>query len=814
MKLIITQNNMVYNSADVYRTVLDQFNGDHLATSVLMSKYLLRNINDDLVENSLDSIFRRISLALLEVENTYPNPLTLDTIFDIFKNNQFIFGGSNLYGIRNHLKVTSLGNCFVIGNTEDSYSGILQTDAEQAQLMKRRGGVGHDISHLRPSNTRVNNAAGTSTGAISFMERFSNTTREVGQAGRRGALMLTINVNHPDIIKFIKSKDNIDNLTGANISIKVTDEFMETVKSGKLFGLNFGKTTTYIDARELWKTIIHQAWKNGEPGVLFWDTIIENSPADSYEQFQTVSTNPCGEVPLSTYDSCRLGSIILPAFVENPFTKEAYFNYGSFGKAIKIAVRLMDDLIDLENEKIDKILSKINSEFKLNRIEEVLWLKIKDTLLAGRRTGLGILGLADTFAMLGIPYGSEQSIKLASKIIGCLSITTYSQSIILAEERKAFPAWSASKEKNNAFLKKIMKYFTSGEIDRYKKFGRRNIANLAIAPTGSLGIITQCSSGIEPVFDLNYTRRRKVEDDHPNRKYKDQSGDWWEEYEVIHPKFLMWLKSQNITKEEYLLNPSIAEKSPYWGSLSHQIDPINKIILQGELQNWIDHSISVTHNLPEDVKEEEVSKLYMMAWEAKCKGITVYRDKSRSGVLISKEDSKTNGFKQHDSIKRPKEVPCDIYITTSKGHKYVVCIGIVDDHPFEVFAFDYNDNFKIHGDEGIIRKIKKGHYDLIITNGDKTTIANITQNMSQSEEDRTRMISTALRHGANIKFVVEQLRKSKSDITDFSKVIARTLGKYIKNDSISSNICPDCNNNLVYEAGCNICKHCGYTKCE
>jgi ribonucleoside-diphosphate reductase alpha chain len=824
---------MIYTKKHVYEETLKFFDGDDLATNVWIDKYALRDKKENFLENNPMHMYERVASELNRIERTYDNPLSYGTILRLLLERKFIPAGSNLFGIGNDYQYTSLANCFVIGNTEDSYSGLLQTDAEQALLMKRRGGVGHDISHLRPKGSLVQNAAKTSTGSVSFMNRFSNTTREVGQGGRRGALMLTMIITHPDIFDFITAKDDLTKITGANISVRITDEFMEAVKKDKDFVLRYphipnlegdidelplnetitnkyGYMFRKIKARQLWNVIIKQAHKNGEPGLLFWDNIVNNSPADCYEQFQTKSTNPCGEVPLSFYDSCRLASMILPSYVVDPFTKNARFDFDLFAEDVEKAQRLMDDTIDLEKERIEAILEKINKEYSVNNIESVLWQKILTSLLDGRRTGLGTLGLADALAMLNIPYGSPESIRIAEDIHKSLALGSYSSSIILAKERGCFTAYDYKREKDHIFIRKIYDKLSNKLQKEYEKYGRRNISNLSIAPTGTLAILTGYSSGIEPVFKLFYNRKRRVDENHPNKSFKDDSGDWWEEYKVLHLQFKKYLKQFGDIDEKDL--HKYIEKSPYYNVTTEDIYPVDKIKLQSAIQQWIDHSISITHNVSEDTTYESIESIYFKAWETGCKGSTVYRQNSRLGVLTSGKPEEK--FKQHDSIKRPKDVPCDIYIPTSKGQKYVVCIGIIDNHPFEIFAFDYDDNFKIPEDKGILRKVKKGYYDLIIPNGSNIVIKDVTSKMSQSEEDRTRMISTALRHGADIKFVVEQLRKSKGDITTFSKVIARVLSKYINSGTLQKATCPVCNATLVYEGGCNICKNCGFSKCE
>ena len=797
---------MSYSEREVVEATVSFFKGDDLASQVWMDKYALKNREGEFLEKSPYDMFSRISTEVARVDKKYLKvPYSESEIFELFYNKYFTYAGSCLFGIGNDNNLTSLGNCFVIGNGEDSYAGILQTDAEQIQLMKRRGGVGHDISHLRSKNSFVNNAARTSTGAVSFMNRFSNSTTEVAQGGRRGALMLTMGVTHSDIEDFIESKNDLTKVTSANISVKVDDTFMEKVEEKD-------PNTLHI-----WNKIIHQAWKNAEPGVLFWDRIKEESPADCYAEFQTISTNPCGEVPLSAYDSCRLGSLIVSNFVINPFTKDSYFDFDLLGRKAYMAQYMMDDLIDLEEEKINLILNKLNSEPQINNIEVDLWTKIKTNLLNGRRTGLGFLGLADVFAMLGIKYDVKEAIYLGEEIAKTIACSSYRASIQMAKERGAFPVWNKELEEKNPFINRILLECPDLKKD-YEKYGRRNISNLSIAPTGSLAILNQTSSGIEPVFNLSYIRRKRVSADDPKKTVKDDNGEWWQEYTVFHPKFKEWneinakLIGIDISQKEYEALVEHVVNNPYYGSTTNEINPLQKIRMQGKIQKWVDHSISVTHNLPKVVTEEEVSEFYFEAWLNGCKGVTIYREGSRSGVLINKEDNtKEIIFTHNEGYKRPKDVNCDIYSTKIRGEQFIVVIGLIDDKPYEVFAFQFNGKFDLR--KGIIRKFKKSRYD-ILTESLETYSENITVEMTQSEEDRTRMISTALRHGVNIKFIVEQLNKSKSDITSFSKAIARVLNKYVIDEVRVNSICPKCKSILSYSSGCEICLHCGYSACS
>lgn len=789
-----------YDEKIVEQETLNYFRGDDLATKVWMSKYALVNNEGNFVELTPLDTFKRISKELFRVESSYPNPLSFEQIFTLFESKYFILGGSNLFGIGNNYSVSSLGNCFVLPSAQDSYSSILQTDAEQVQIMKRRGGVGHDLSLLRPAGTEVSNSAKTSTGAPSFMKRFSESTKEVAQDGRRGALMLTMEITHPDSLTFIETKDDVTKLTGANISIKITDQFIEALSDDTEFPLNFtlksgNQLVHLVKARTIWDKLIYQAWKNGEPGILFWDRIIEESPADFYKHYKTISTNPCSELPLSAYDSCRLGSLILPTFVKHPFTSDAYFDEKKFVEIVRKCQRVMDDAIDLEEEKIDQILLKVTKDKIPNKIELTLWQNIKQTLLGGRRTGLGYLGLADMLAMLNIPYNDSKAITFSEHITKLLALNSYTSSIELASERGAFPEYNKS-EIDHTFVSRIINELPDNIKVLYNTYGRRNIANLTLAPTGSIAIISQVSSGIEPVFNLAYTRRRKVDPTNDNKQYQDEDGIWWEEYSVIHPGLKLWAQQQG--KKINL------KDNPYIGSTTNEIDPFHKVKLQSRIQYWIDHSISVTYNVPTTITPKEIGDLFLYAWESGCKGLTVYREGSRHGVLVNKPT-----FQQFDGTKRPKILKCDIYQSTIQSKKYTVLVGLLENKPYEIFAFE---DMQIKIKKGFVKKIKRGVYDLL-SEDEKVYMDNITTIMSQAEEDRTRLISTALRHGTPIQYIVEQLYKSKSDITSFSKAIARTLNRYAETLRIEEVVCPKCHSKLTMEGGCNVCLQCGYSKC-
>jgi len=850
---------------DVKHSTYNYFKGDTLATDVWISKYVLKNDWDEYMEYNPDDMHKRISKELHRVESKYPNPLSEKEIYELLKDFKYIIpGGSNLYGIGNNHKLSSLGNCFVVGNNTDSYGGIFLTDQEQTQLMKMRAGVGHDISHLRPKGASVSNAAGSSVGVVPFMERFSNSTREVSQEGRRGALMLSISIDHPDVIDFIKAKEDLTKVTGANISVKVTKEFMEAVENdedylhvfpienkfflagtnkeefeyNKLYnwGLNHVLYVKRTKAREVWDLMMKHAWKSAEPGILFWDKIIEESPADCYEGFETTSTNPCGEIPLCPYDSCRLLSINMFGFIENPFTPEAYINWNKFKEVSYLAQKLMDDIVDLEQEKIIQIMKKIGGDKEPHSIKSIelnLWSRILDKLSTGRRTGLSVIGIGDALAALGKKYDEEND--LVEKIYKILALESYKASIDMAKERDAFPMWKYETEVNNVFIKRIMENLSEQYQKAYKKYGRRNIANLTIPPSGSLAILAQITSGIEPAFSLYYTRRRKVDKTHHKIDFTDQNGDCWEEYKVFHPKFKDWfyLNWQNILDEDPNLLPNykpstppvlenyskeqidkIIEKSPYYKATANEIDPISKIKMQGKVQKWIDHSISVTHNLPQNITVEEVSNIYKIAYESGCKGCTIYRDGSRSGVLVTEDKPKENKiFDFEDAYKRPKDLECHIHPVTVKGEAYIVLVGILNNKPYEVFALKQNGYDVPKIKIGYLSKVKKGYYNLLNKNKE-ILIDNVISHFERPiDEAITRLVSTSLRHRTHIKYIVEQLNKTPSEINDFSKVIARTLKKYIKDNESSTENCPVCSLKLSFQNGCVECKGCGFTQC-
>jgi ribonucleoside-diphosphate reductase alpha chain len=790
----------MYKRSEVEKVALEFFK-DSLVANVWLDKYALKSGEDEYLELSPDDTIIRLTEEISRIENTYDNPVGFKVIYDLLAGyNKLVLGGSPLFGIGNNTTLSTLGNCFVVDSPLDSYGGIFKTDQELAQLMKRRGGVGVDISTLRPSRSPVNNAAKSSTGSISFMERFSNTTREVAQEGRRGALMITMDITHPDSEAFIMAKDDLTKITGANISVKVSNDFME----------NIDKPAN----KTIWDKLIHQAWKNAEPGILFWDKIISESPADCYPEFKTISTNPCSELPLCAYDSCRLSAINLYAYVVDPFTKDAYFDYDTFDGDVRVAQRIMDDIIDLEAEKLRLILKKIENDpepWEVKQLEYDLWNKIFYKLTMGRRTGLGQMGLADAGAALGFKYGSVEFIDLAEEINYVLSTASYKESIQLAKERGPFPIWNLELEKDQVYISRMIELFWRNGyfeiMNEYYRSGRRNIANLTIAPTGSISLLAGVSSGIEPVFALSYTRKRKVSPDNPNKTIQDKQGDWWEEYTVNHPKFETWMKYW----ENEIANGrgTGSSDTPYGHSTAHEVDPLKKLKLQAVIQPYIDHSISVTYNLPQETTEKEISDLYYTGWKYGLKGMTVYRDGSRDGILTIKKSTK---FNKYDAPKRPKDLLCDVHNIMAKGRPWKVLIGLMEDMPYEVFAVNGKIE-RIPIDRGMLRKVKSGRYDLIALTGE-TVVEDITHNMTQEEEAFTRILSWALRHGSKLEFGVEQLNKSEGDITSFAKAISRTLKKYVKDIELRGTPCPQCGTMMVSEGGCFICRNCGNSKCE
>ena len=846
--------NKVYTDADLRSAGLQYFRGDILATNVWINKYALK-IDGKYIEKTPDDTIRRLATEIHRIEEKHPNGMTFKEIYKHLKGfKDFIFAGSILFGLGNPIKV-SLGNCFFINNGADSYGGIFQLDEAMAQLMKRRGGVGITLEHLRPEYSAVKNSAHSSTGAVSFMERYSNTTREVAQDGRRGALMISMHVHHPDIMGFINAKNDLSKVTGANVSVKMTDEFMKAAKNdqdfylhwpiqkkepevetqlpyNELYKLDDGTYVKKVKAKEIWDSIILMAHKNAEPGILFWDNIIKESPADMYadEGFETQGTNPCGEVPLSPFDSCRLGSINIFALIKKAFTKDAKMDWPKLGRMAKFAQRVMDDIVLLEEERAGEIIEKIKADpepkdVKLNELK--VWQTVLDVLKKGRRTGVGILGLGDAMAAMGIKYGSKEGTKFAEEVQKVIAVNSYRETVKLAEERGAFPIWSADKEAGNPFLVRVISNeFDNKEYEAYLEHGRRNIANISIAPTGSLAIVSQTTSSIEPVFKIFYRRRRKVNPGEKNVtiNFVDDNGDSWEEYNVIHYPFIDWYHDKfaepqadfdysyhylkNLEEEEL---EKLVATSPWAGSEAHTIDYLEKINMQGAIQKWVDHSISVTHNLPEDITVQETNDIYYKGWEVGCKGITIYREGSRAGVLLTGKEKKEDDFPENHAPKRPRVLEADYYSATAKGKKYAVIIGLYKDRPYEVFAFENPPSDK--NTRGKVVKLKRGHYKFI--NGE-FEIDNLELAAHKVEErSLTLTVSALLRHGTPITYVVRIIKKIDENITSFSSVIRRYLSRYIDTEEVDGESCPHCSDKLIPESGCIRCVNpeCGYEKC-
>ena len=837
-----------YTDKEVFEATLKYFNGDELAARVWINKYALKDSDGNIYELTPNDMHRRIAKEIARIELKYANPLSEDGIFDLIKSFKYIVPqGSPMAGIGNKFQIGSLSNCFVIGNdgVSDSYGGILKIDQEQVQLMKRRGGVGHDLSHIRPKSSPVKNSALTSTGLVPFMERYSNSTREVAQDGRRGALMLSVSINHPDSEDFIDAKLEEGKVTGANVSVRIDDTFMQAVKDGKNYVQKYPvfsqnpKFTKEIEASNIWKKIVHNAWKSAEPGILFWDTIIRESVPDCYDDlgYKTVSTNPCGEIPLCPYDSCRLLAINLFSYVENPFTDKATFNFELFKEHAAFAQRMMDDIIDLELEKIDGILEKIDSDPESDEIKQVeknMWLKIRQKAYEGRRTGIGITAEGDMLAALGIRYGSDQGNEFSVEVHKTLALTVYKASVNLAKERGAFSIFDTEREKNNPFINRLREEDDQLYYEMLE-YGRRNIALLTIAPTGTTSLMTQTSSGIEPVFMPVYKRRRKV---NPNDKkvrvdFVDEVGDSWEEYVVFHHRFKQWMEvngietNKNYTQEE--INRLI-EASPYYKSTSNDVDWLSKVTMQGAVQKWVDHSISVTINLPNDVSEELVGELYFKAWEVGCKGVTVYRDGSRSGVLISNEEKKTDDNMILTSFpkKRPQVLEADVIRFQNNKEKWIAFIGLIDGKPYEIFTglADDEDGILIPRwvNNGLIIKNKvegeTSRYDFQYQNkrGYKTTIEGLSHKFNPEFWNYAKLFSSTLRHGMPIEKVVDlinSLHLDSESINTWKNGVVRALKRYVADGTkAKGQKCSNCKSeNLIYQEGCLTCTDCGSSKC-
>ena len=836
-----------YTPDEIMKSSVEYFHGDELAANVWMNKYALRD-GDKIYELNPDMMHHRLASEFARIEQKYANPMSEEEIYGLLKDFRYIIPqGSPMSGIGNDFQVVSLSNCFVIGNSgnSDSYGGIMKIDQEQVQLMKRRGGVGHDLSHIRPGGSPVKNSALTSTGIVPFMERYSNTTREVAQGGRRGALMLSISIKHPDAENFIDAKLEQGKITGANVSVKITDEFMQCVVEGKPFVQQYPIDSDNpivrkeIDARALWNKIISNAWSSAEPGVLFWDTIIRESVPDCYADcgYRTVSTNPCGEIPLCPYDSCRLLAINLYSYVKNPFTPQAAFDFDLFKKHVAMGQRLMDDLIDLELEKVEKIIAKINADPESDEIKSVeknLWLNIKMKCLEGRRTGFGITAEGDMLAALGLRYGSDEATQMAVSVQRTLACTAYGSSVTMAKERGCFPIYDANREKLNPFIRRLAEADPQMYTDMLT-YGRRNIALLTIAPTGTVSICTQTTSGIEPVFLVSYKRRKKINpNDKDTSKHKivqDQSGDYFEEYNVFHPKFIDWLKINGYNADEVMamkdadLN-KIIEKSPYHGATSADIDWVNKVKMQGEIQKWVDHSISVTVNIPKETTKETVREIYETAWRSGCKGCTIYRDGSRHGVLVSNDEGNGQHFAETKAPKRPKKLDAEIVRFKNNKEDWIAVVGMYDGRPYEIFTGRAS-SFLLPPtvERGWVIRVKEpgdehARYDFqfLDPDGYKTTIEGLSRMFKQEYWNYAKLISGILRHGMPIPNVVDLISKLTFDvdsITTWKNGVARALRRYIKDGTATDEVCPDCGQKtVVYSGGCKHCTSCGWSKCS
>ena len=838
-----------YTFDEAFKASLDYFTGDELAAKVWVNKYALKDAFGNIYEESPNDMHHRLASEIARVEKKYPNPLSEQELFDLFDHFRYIVPqGSPMTGIGNDYQIASLSNCFVIGldGQADSYGAIIRIDEEQVQLMKRRGGVGHDLSHIRPKGSPVKNSALTSTGLVPFMERYSNSTREVAQDGRRGALMLSVSIKHPDSEAFIDAKMTEGKVTGANVSVKIDDDFMNAAVNGGTYKQQYPMDSPVyvkdIDASGLWKKIIHNAWKSAEPGVLFWDTILRESVPDCYADlgFRTVSTNPCGEIPLCPYDSCRLLAINLYSYVVNPFTPDAYFDYDLFKKHVGLAQRIMDDIIDLESEKIEMILAKIDSDpesMEVRQTERHLWEKIQRKTLQGRRTGVGITAEGDMIAALGLRYGTEEATDCAELIQKTLALAAYRSSVMLAKERGAFEIFDAKREEKNPFINRLREADPALYEDMLK-YGRRNIACLTIAPTGTTSLMTQTTSGIEPVFLPVYKRRRKVNpnDSEARVDFVDETGDAFEEYIVFHHKFVTWMQANGYSASKKYTQEEVEElvaKSPYYKATSNDVDWLQKVRMQGRIQKWVDHSISVTINLPNDVSEELVDSLYVEAWRCGCKGCTVYRDGSRSGVLIATDKKKKKedcNCMQPPVIvsTRPRELDADVVKFQNNREKWIAFVGLLNGRPYEIFTGLADD------DEGIMlpKNVSKGtiiksydedgnkHYDFQFKNkrGYKMTIEGLDGKFNPEYWNYAKLISGVLRYGMPIDQViklVQGMELNSESINTWKNGVERALKKYLPNGmEAKGQKCPNCGlETLIYQEGCLICTNCGASKC-
>ena len=855
-KLLYIMEKKVYTQKEAEQASVSYFGGDELAARVWSTKYALKDSYGNLYELTPDDMHHRLASEIARIENKYANPLSETELFELLRDFRYIVpAGSPMTGIGNDFQVASLSNCFVIGQdgSADSYGAIIQIDEEQVQLMKRRGGVGHDLSHIRPHGSPVKNSALTSTGLVPFMERYSNSTREVAQDGRRGALMLSVSVKHPDSEAFIDAKMEQGKVTGANVSVKMHDDFMQAAINNQMYTQQYpidAESPIYtkeVDAAKLWKKVIHNAWKSAEPGVLFWDTITKESVPDCYADlgYKTVSTNPCGEIPLCPYDSCRLLAVNLYSYVKNPFTAEAEFDFELFKKHVAVAQRMMDDIIDLEVEKIEKILAKVGSDPEsesIKRTERELWEKILDKTTQGRRTGVGTTAEGDMLAALGLRYGTPEATAFSVEVHKTLALAAYRSSVMMAKERGAFKVYDAKREENNPYIQRIKE----ADPDLYElmtKYGRRNIACLTIAPTGTTSIMTQTTSGIEPVFQPVYRRRRKV---NPNDKnvhvdLVDEVGDSFEEYVVFHHKFITWMNANGYTYDashRYTTAEidELVAKSPYYKATANDVDWLEKVHMQGAIQKWVDHSISVTINLPNDVSEELVGQLYEEAWRCGCKGCTVYRDGSRTGVLegikekkkeVSKKEEKNCVCFDNKVRVRPAELECDVVRFQNNKDKWIAFVGIKDGVPYEIFTGLADD------EEGILlpKSVTKGkiirvvqedgtkRYDFQFVNsrGFKTTMEGLSYKFDKEFWNYAKLISGVLRYGMPIDQVIKMISSLQMDsetINSWKVGVERALKKYIQDGTVvQGQVCPNCGNALIFEEGCMHCRECGYSRC-
>ena len=838
----------IYTFNEAYKASLAYFKWDELAAKVWVSKYALKDSDGNIYEETPRDMHWRLAKEIARVEAKYPNPISEEDLFYLFNKFEYIIPqGSPMTGIGNNYQIASLSNCFVIGmeGAADSYGAIIRIDEEQVQLMKRRGGVGHDLSHIRPKGSAVKNSALTSTGLVPFMERYSNSTREVAQDGRRGALMLTVSIKHPDSGDFIDAKLEQGKVTGANVSVKIDDDFMEAVANDTMYTQQYPidaelpKFTKEIKAKDLWSKIVHNAWRSAEPGVLFWDTIIKESVPDCYADlgFNTVATNPCGEIPLCPYDSCRLLAVNLYSYVVNPFKEDASFDFELFAKHIKIAQRIMDDIIDLETEKIEKIIDKIKSDPESEEVKSTelyLWEKIMKKTLQGRRTGLGITAEGDMLAALGFRYGTEEATDFSEQVHKSLALNAYAASVEMAQERGAFEIFDAKREENNPFINRLKE--ADGELyDNMVKYGRRNIACLTIAPTGTTSLMTQSTSGIEPVFMPVYKRRRKVNPNDAKTKidFVDENGDSWEEFVVFHHKFETWMEAKGYTLHKNYSNDQLDEmvkKSPYYKATSNDVDWMQKVKMQGRVQKWVDHSISVTINLPNDVSEELVGQLYLEAWRSGCKGCTVYRDGSRAGVLLANDEKKKEDCFELPKLitSRPTELPCDIIRFQNNKEKWIAFIGLLNDRPYEIFTglADEDDGLllpksvtagtiiKAYDSEGNKR------YDFQFRNrrGYKITIEGLDGKFNPEFWNYAKLFSGVMRYGMPIDQVIKLVAGLELDnetINTWKNGVERALKKYLPNETeVKGEKCPVCNHEtLEYQEGCLKCRNCGASKC-